>query len=94
MSDYIFPVLFLADMRLDWNAFRRGMVAAEGPRSIVTEDPETPEATALRMYARTAPIKASAILAQLASSIPDRKFTGRDVKQGGQNITHESMTYY
>lgn len=94
MSDYIFPVLFLADMRLDWNAFRRGMVAAEGPRSIVTEDPETPEATALRMYARTAPTKASAILAQLVSSIPDRKYTGRDLKQGGQNSTHESMTYY
>jgi hypothetical protein len=76
-SDYIFPVLFLVDMRLEWNAFRRGIVASEGPRSIVTEDPETPEAAALRMYARTAPLKASAILAQLANSIPDRKFTGR-----------------
>lgn len=80
MSDYIFPVLFLADMRMEWNTFRRGMVAAEGPRSIVTEDPETTEATALRMYARTAPTQASAILAQLVSSIPDRKFTGMDLK--------------
>jgi hypothetical protein len=67
-------------MRLEWNAFRRGMVASDGPRSIVTEDPETPEAAALRTYARTAPLKASAILAQLASSIPDGKFSGRDLK--------------
>lgn len=94
MYDYIFPVLFLADMRMEWNAFRRGMVAAEGARSIVTVDPETPEATALRMYARTAPIQASAILAQLVSSIPDRKFTGMDLKRVGQNSTLDTMTYY
>ncbi|PNF30116.1 hypothetical protein B7P43_G03141 [Cryptotermes secundus] len=68
---HLLQVLFLADMRLEWNAFRRGMVASDGPRSIVTEDPETPEAAALRMYARSAPLRASAILAQLASSIPD-----------------------
>lgn len=68
-------------MRLEWNAFRRGMVASDGPRSIVTEDPETPEAAALRMYARSAPLRASAILAQLASSIPDRKFTERELIQ-------------
>lgn len=78
-------MLFLADMRLDWNAFRRGMVASDGPRSIVTEDPDIPEAAALRMYARTAPLRASAILAQLASSIPDRKFTDKGQRKRGKN---------
>jgi hypothetical protein len=62
-------------MRLEWNAFCRGMLASDGPRSIVTEAPVTPEAAALWMYARSALFRASAILAQLASSIPDRKFT-------------------
>lgn len=72
-------------MRLEWNAFRRGMVASDGSRSIVTEDPETPEAAALRMYARTVPLRASAILDQLANSIPDRKFTETKQKRGGKN---------
>ncbi|XP_069701481.1 meiosis-specific with OB domain-containing protein [Periplaneta americana] len=64
-------VLFLADMRLEWNAFRRGMAASESMCSIVTEDPDIPEAAALRIYARSAPLRPTAILAQLASSIPD-----------------------
>jgi hypothetical protein len=66
-------------MRLDWNAFHRGLVASDGPRSVVTEDPETPEAMALRMYARTAPLRANAILEKLASSIPERKFAEREL---------------
>jgi hypothetical protein len=68
-------------MRLDWNAFHNGMIASDGARSIVTEDPETPEAVALRMYARTAPLRARAVLAKLASSIPDGKFAERKLIQ-------------
>ncbi|KAJ9578528.1 hypothetical protein L9F63_005257 [Diploptera punctata] len=64
-------VLFIADIRVDWNSYRRGMAATEGPRTIITENPDTIEAQTLRSYALTAPIKASAILAQLANSIPD-----------------------
>jgi hypothetical protein len=71
---------------MEWNAFRRGVVASDGPRSIVTEDPETPEAAALRVYARTAPLRATAILAQLASSIPDRKFMETKQKRGKNTV--------
>ncbi|XP_046994040.1 meiosis-specific with OB domain-containing protein [Schistocerca americana] len=64
-------VLFLVDMRVEWNAFKRGMVASDGLRTIITENPDTSEAMMLRAFARTAPVKPSAILEQLASTIPD-----------------------
>ena len=66
-------VLFLADVRVDWNTFHRSTATSEGPRTIVTEGPDISEAIALRSYAHTAPISANAILAKLASSIPDRE---------------------
>ncbi|XP_067002279.2 meiosis-specific with OB domain-containing protein [Anabrus simplex] len=64
-------VLFLADMRVEWNMYKRSIMASDGNRTVVTENPDTPQAVALLRYARTAPIQATAILDHLANSLPD-----------------------
>lgn len=68
-----FPVLFLADVRLEWNTFRKGMSATVTSRSVITENPNIDEAMILRNYARTAPTKPIAILNHLANNIVDGK---------------------
>ncbi|PSN32080.1 hypothetical protein C0J52_19238 [Blattella germanica] len=96
-------VLFLADVRLEWNAYRHGMVAAEGPRSIITEDPDLTEATTLKAYALTAPIKATAILAQLATitinnvmtvnQVLERASAGSSDNSGGDDSQFTALLY-
>ncbi|XP_071450719.1 meiosis-specific with OB domain-containing protein [Hetaerina americana] len=64
-------VLFLADVRLAWNAFHRKMGVSIFSRTIVTENPDTTEANILREYAFSAPIAPSAVLDHIASTISD-----------------------
>lgn len=68
-------VLFLADMRVEWSAFKHSMVASDCLCTIVTENPHTPESFALRELAHTVPIQPTDILEHLVNSIPHRLYT-------------------
>uniref|UniRef100_A0A1B6GAB0 MEIOB-like N-terminal domain-containing protein n=1 Tax=Cuerna arida TaxID=1464854 RepID=A0A1B6GAB0_9HEMI len=64
-------VLFIADVRLNWNNFKKCMTATVTARTIITENPDMADADDLREHARNAPIVPSAILDQFAISFPE-----------------------
>lgn len=66
-------VLFISDIKLEWNNFNKAIVGRIIGRTVITEDPHTAEAEALRVYARHAPILRSAVLDRVSQDIPDRK---------------------
>ncbi|XP_014242888.2 meiosis-specific with OB domain-containing protein [Cimex lectularius] len=65
-----FTILFLSDIKIKWNAFRRSLYGDIGPRTIVTENPDTKEAMALAQFASTAPLQPVAIVDMLAELMP------------------------
>lgn len=69
----MFQVIFFADVRLEWDAFRNEMTAIITARTIVTENPNTNEAYTLLKYAETAPIQGIAMLDHFARSLVDGK---------------------
>ena len=71
---FIFAVLFLADVRLGWNSFRKSITGTVSNRTVITEDPKTPEADVLRIYASTVLIDSAQILDQ-ACRVIDGKFS-------------------
>lgn len=66
----------MADIRVEWNNFRRGMVANDTNRTIITENPEFPEAQKLRDYLQKAPpsFGRNTALDRLVYNYPDRRF--------------------
>ncbi|XP_054288214.1 meiosis-specific with OB domain-containing protein [Macrosteles quadrilineatus] len=64
-------VLFIADVKLDWNNYRKRICAAVTGRTVITENPDCPEAIQQRNHARTAPTVAVAILDHLATNFAD-----------------------
>ncbi|KAG8275284.1 hypothetical protein J6590_089388 [Homalodisca vitripennis] len=66
-------VLFIADVRLNWNSFKKCMTATVTSRTIITENPDMADAEDLREHARNAPIVSSAILDQFATNFPERE---------------------
>ncbi|XP_075225582.1 meiosis specific with OB domains hold'em [Lycorma delicatula] len=64
-------VLFIANLRVDWNEYKKAMTGTVTSRTIITENPSTTEANALKNFARTAPVKPRAVLTQLATNYPD-----------------------
>ncbi|KAK7792643.1 hypothetical protein R5R35_005103 [Gryllus longicercus] len=64
-------VLFLADVRIEWNLYKRCFIAVDRSSTIITENPNVAEAEALRNYAWNTPTHANAILDKLANSIVD-----------------------
>lgn len=66
-------VLFVADVKLDWNNFKKCMTGTVTARTIITENPDIRIADELRAHARVAPVIPSVILEQLATNYPDRK---------------------
>ncbi|KAG8311507.1 hypothetical protein J6590_042375 [Homalodisca vitripennis] len=65
-------VLFIADVRLNWNSFKKCMTATVTSRTIITENPDMADAEDLREHARNAPIVSSAILDQFATNFPEQ----------------------
>lgn len=61
-------------MRVEWSDFQKCMVAVANSKTIITEDPLIPQAEVLREYAKTVPITKYAILEQITSAAPDRKY--------------------
>lgn len=66
-------ILFMTDMKIDWNTYFKCATATLTLRTVVTEDPIGHEAQTLRSYARTAPLQNISILDQITGMIPDRK---------------------
>uniref|UniRef100_A0A1B6LKU8 MEIOB-like N-terminal domain-containing protein n=1 Tax=Graphocephala atropunctata TaxID=36148 RepID=A0A1B6LKU8_9HEMI len=64
-------VLFIADVKLNWNDFKKCMTGTVTARTIITENPDIADAEDLREHARTAPTVPSAILDQLAINFPE-----------------------
>lgn len=73
-SELNVEVLFVADLRLDWNNYKKRMAGTVTARTIITENPCFADADELREHARTAPTVPSLILDQLATNFPDRQF--------------------
>jgi hypothetical protein len=69
----IFSVLFIADARVKWDEYKKCKVISLTSASIVTEDPNVPEAIAVRNYARNAPINFNDIMEDMSKRIPDCK---------------------
>jgi hypothetical protein len=69
----IFSVLFIADATVKWDEYKKRRVISLTSASIVTEDPNVPEAIAVRNYARNAPINFNEIMEDMSKRIPDCK---------------------
>lgn len=67
----MFSVLFIADIKMKWNQFRRACVPDVNSKTIVTVDPHTPDAECLSVYARAAHLQGTEIIDHLASNIVD-----------------------
>ena len=61
----------MADIRMKWNQFRQSCIPTVNSKTIITVDPQTPEAECLRVYARAAPLQPTAIIDYLTSNIVD-----------------------
>ncbi|KAK6637970.1 hypothetical protein RUM44_008394 [Polyplax serrata] len=64
-------IIFFADVRLEWDNYRSAATANITARTVVTENPKTKEAIALRNYAKTAPIQPTAVLEYFAQNFVD-----------------------
>lgn len=64
-------ILFMTDMRIEYNNFFKTKTAGLSQRTIITEDPIGPEAETLRQYALEAPLQLGAILDSMTCAIPD-----------------------
>jgi hypothetical protein len=69
----IFSVLFIADAKVKWDEYKKCKVISLTSASIVTEDPNVPEAIAVRNYARNAPFNFNDIMEDMSKRIPDCK---------------------
>lgn len=67
-------ILFISDIKLEWNNFTKCIVGRVFGRTVITEDPYTAEAEALRVYSRHAPISRNAVIDQVSQNFPDRNF--------------------
>ncbi|BES88359.1 meiosis specific with OB domains [Nesidiocoris tenuis] len=61
--------LFLADIRIKWSDYYEEAIGLLTSRSIVTVDPDTPEARELADYAAVVPIQRTAVVHALAESV-------------------------
>lgn len=64
-------ILFLADVKMRWNSFHNSCVPEFNSKTVITVDPQTPDAECLSVYARAALLQPSAIIDNLANNIVD-----------------------
>ncbi|KAJ1523014.1 hypothetical protein ONE63_002149 [Megalurothrips usitatus] len=64
-------ILYAVDIRMKWNNFRNSCIPTVTSKTIITVDPQVPDAECLRVYAHAAPLQATAIIDYLASNIVD-----------------------
>ncbi|XP_034240920.1 meiosis-specific with OB domain-containing protein [Thrips palmi] len=64
-------ILFMADIKMKWDMSREACVPEVTSRTVITVGPQTPEAECLSVYARAAPLHATAIIDHLASNLVD-----------------------
>lgn len=65
-------VLFMTDVRVEWNSFAKAKTATLTARTIITENPLGKEVETLRNYAESAPLQPLAILDVMSCNIPNR----------------------
>lgn len=68
-------ILFMTDMKIDFNKFHRIFLPNISSKTIITENPVGREADVLRNYALTAPIQPTEILESLSYTIENSKWT-------------------
>lgn len=66
-------ILFMTDMKIEFNNFHKTFLPSITSRTIITENPDGFEATTLKNYALTAPIQPTEILERLCYSIENSK---------------------
>ncbi|KAK9502767.1 hypothetical protein O3M35_011477 [Rhynocoris fuscipes] len=66
-----YTVLFMSDIRVSWNTFKRCMCGTIGIKSIITENPSTREAKSLANYASSAPLQSQDIIDNMAANMPN-----------------------
>lgn len=66
-------ILFMTDMKIEWNNFMKAKTAQISQRTLITENPIGAEVENLRHYAMNAALQPSAILDSIALSIPNGK---------------------
>jgi len=73
-SNYYFLVLYIADAKIKWDEYKQCKIISLSSSTVITEDPNVPEAVAIRTYARGIPINLNEILENMSNRIPDRNF--------------------
>jgi hypothetical protein len=66
-------VLFLADIRVDWNDFKKAITVSTTGKTIVTENPRTTKAQHLQNFLTSVPFQATGRMEQIISKYTDRK---------------------
>lgn len=67
-------MLFLADIRVDWNEYRRAITTNTTGRTVITENPNTVKATNLKHFMTSIPFQASGKIDQIINKYMDRNY--------------------
>ncbi|XP_065342632.1 meiosis-specific with OB domain-containing protein isoform X1 [Cloeon dipterum] len=64
-------VLYIADGLVKWDEFKQCKVISVNSSTLITENPNVPEAMALRHYAKSVPISFSELVHSMSNKLPD-----------------------